>query len=159
VTEDIEESWHFNTAIAAVMELFNEVSGMDLPGSYVGTETEEEMVSFNVFRFAMENIVLLLSPFVPHVAEELWTRMENPPSVLEQEWPEFDAEAARFEEVEIPVQVNGRVRDRLMAERDADEESLREEALALEGVRKHTEGKEIVKVIVVPNQIVNVVVK
>ena len=159
VTLDIEESWHFNTAIAAVMELFNEVSAMDLLGSYVGTETEEEMLSFNVFRSAMENIVLLLSPFVPHVAEELWTRMENPPSVLEQEWPEFDAGSARFEEVEIPVQVNGRVRDRLMAERDADEETLREEALALEGVQKHTEGQEIVKVIVVPNQIVNVVVK
>ena len=159
VTADIEESWHFNTAIAAVMELFNEASGLELAGSYVGTETEQEKQAFNVFRFAMENIVLLLSPFVPHISEELWSKMENPPSVLEQEWPEYDLEAARFEEVEMPVQVNGKVRDKLMAERDAPEEALKEEALALEGVQKHTAGKEIVKVIVVPNRIVNIVVK
>jgi leucyl-tRNA synthetase len=159
VTEDIEESWHFNTAIASVMELFNEVSGMDLLESYVGTESEEEISSFNVFRFAMENIVLLLSPFVPHVAEELWARMENASSILEEDWPEFDAEAARFDQVEIPVQVNGRVRDRLLAERGSAESRLEEEALKLPGVKKHTENKEIVKVIVVPDQIVNVVVR
>ena len=141
------------------MELFNEVSDLELLDGYVGTETGEEIRTFNVFRFAMENVLLLLSPFVPHICEELWARMENAPSILEEAWPEFDAETARFEEVEIPVQVNGRVRDRLMAERDADEVALEEKALQLPGVRKHTEGTEIVKVIVVPNQIVNIVTR
>ncbi|MFW6045020.1 MAG: leucine--tRNA ligase [Planctomycetota bacterium] len=159
VTEDIEESWHFNTAIASVMELFNEVSSMDLLDSYVGTETEAQMRSFNVYRFALENILLLLSPFVPHISEELWSRMENPPSIFEQEWPEFDPDAATFDEVELPVQVNGRVRDKMMAPRDADEDQLREMALDLDGVKKYVRDKEIAKVIVVPEQIVNVVVE
>ncbi len=159
VTEDIEENWHFNTAIAAVMELFNEVSDMELSDGFVGTETEEELRTFNVYRYAMENILLLLAPFVPHITEELWSAMENAPSIFEQEWPGYDEGVARFNEVEIPVQVNGRVRGRMMAERDADESTLEEQALSLDGVRKYTEGQEIVKVVVVPNQIVNVVVK
>ncbi|MBS3763597.1 MAG: hypothetical protein KGZ25_09885, partial [Planctomycetes bacterium] len=74
-------------------------------------------------------------------------------------WPDFDEEAARFDEIEIPVQVNGKVRDRLMAERDADEELLREKALELESIQQRIEGKDIAKVIVVPNRIVNIVVK
>ncbi|MBS3764438.1 MAG: leucine--tRNA ligase, partial [Planctomycetes bacterium] len=150
VTRDIEQSWHFNTAIAAVMELFNEVSELNMLESYVGTESEAELNSFNLFHFAAENIVLLLSPFVPHICEELWTKLGNPASVIDQPWPDFDEEAARFDEIEIPVQINGKVRDRLMAERDADEELLRQQALDLEGIKKRIEGKDIAKVIVVP---------
>jgi leucyl-tRNA synthetase len=157
VTGDIEESWHFNTAIAAVMELFNEISEMDLLDGYVGTESKAQLRRFNVYRFATESMVLLLAPFVPHICEELWSRMANPPSIFEQEWPEWDEEAARHEEIEIPVQINGTVRERMTAERDEEEDSLREKALALEGIRDRLEGKEVVKVIVVPNRIVNVV--
>ena len=148
VTRDIDEDWHFNTAIAAVMELLNELSAVEVTGE-----------NFEVFRFAMESIVLLLSPFVPHVCEELWQRMGNEPSVLEQSWPEWDEEAAKAQQVELPVQVNGKVRGRLLVARDADEAWVREQALALEGVARHTEGKQITKVIVVPNRIVTIVVK
>jgi len=159
VTEDIEQRWHFNTAIAAVMELFNEVSDLPLPERCDGSETREQARSFNVFRFAMETMTLLLSPFVPHICEELWVRMGNPPGILEQGWPQWDEEAARAERVELPVQVNGKVRGRLVVDRDADEGAVRQQALALEGVRRYTEGRRIVKAIVVPNRIVNVVVK
>jgi len=159
VTEDIEQRWHFNTAVASVMELFNELGGIELKDSYLGKEGAAEMRRFNVFRFASESIVLLLSPFVPHICEELWQRMGNKPSVLRQSWPSYDAEAAKAEEVELAVQVNGKLRDRLVVERDADEEVVRQKALALENVKRHIEGKKLLKAIVVPNRIVNIVVK
>ncbi|MHC4591095.1 MAG: leucine--tRNA ligase [Planctomycetota bacterium] len=159
VTGDIEGSWHFNTAIASSISLLNQVQKLPLRGSYVGTETDAEKREFNVFRFALERMVQLLAPFVPHICEELWVRLGNPPSVFQQGWPEYDEEAAKAEEVELPVQVNGRVRDRLVVPRDEDEEAIRQQALALENVRRHTEGKAITQVVVVPNRIVSIVVK
>ena len=104
-------------------------------------------------------MVLLLSPFVPHVCEELWSRMGNPPGLFEQGWPEWDEAAAKSEQVEIAVQVNGKVRGRLVVDRDEDEESVRQKALALDGVQKHVAGKKIVQAVVVPNRIVSIVVK
>ncbi len=157
VTADVEHRWQFNTAIAAVIALLNDVQKLPLADSYEGAEGEE-LKRFGLLRYAAERMVKLLAPFVPHVCEELWTRLGNTPSVLESGWPEFDEELARAEEVEMPVQVNGKLRDRLTVERDADEETVRERALELEGVQRHTEGKEVRKVIVVPNRIVNVVV-
>ncbi len=159
VTEDIEGSWHFNTAIAAVMSLMNEVGRLELLPSYVGTETEQQQIEFNVFRFALERVVQLLAPFTPHVGEELWVRLDNPPSIFQQGWPEYDEEAARAEQVELPVQVNGRVRDRLVVPRDADEGTVRQQALELENVRRHLEGRRVRKVLVVANRIVNIVVE
>jgi len=159
VTEDIEESWHFNTAIAAVMELLNELSDLELPPRYTGEEDAAALRRFNVFRFAAESIVLLLSPFVPHVCEELWRRLGNEPSVLAVGWPAWDEQTAKAEQVELAVQVNGKVRGRLLVERDADQDAVREEALALDGVRRYVEGKQLVKAIVVPNRIVNIVVR
>jgi leucyl-tRNA synthetase len=157
VTRDVEESWHFNTAIAAVMELFNEVQKLDLLPGYAEVEDRDELRKFNVFRFAMENIVLLLSPFVPHICEEVWTRMGHSPGVLRCKWPEWDDEAAKFETVEMPVQVNGKLRGRITVERDADEAVVREKAMELDDVRKHISGFEVKKVIVVPNRIVNII--
>jgi leucyl-tRNA synthetase len=159
VTRDIEGRWHFNTAIAAVMELFNQLSDLELQESYVGTETEEELRQFDVFRFATESMALLLAPFVPHICEELWHRMGNPPSLFQQGWPEWDEAAARAEQVEIPVQVNGKVRGRLRVPRDEEEDVVREQALSLETVRRYTDGKRVVSIVVVPNRIVNVVVE
>jgi leucyl-tRNA synthetase len=152
VTEDIEDNWHFNTAIASVMELFNEVYKLS-------SDPAEEGQEAAVRRFALEKMVLLLSPFVPHICEELWQRLGNQPSILDQSWPEFDADAARSEEIEMPVQVNGTVRARLKVERDEDEETVREAALQLPGVQRHIQEREIQKVIVVPNRIVNIVAK
>jgi leucyl-tRNA synthetase len=157
VTEDIEERWHFNTAIAGVISLLNEVQKLPLLGDYVGTETEEQLRQFNVFSFAVSRIVQLMAPFVPHICEDLWGRMGNPASIFQQGWPEYDAEAAKADEVEVPVQVNGKVRDRLIVARDEAEEVVREQALALENVRRHLEGKQIRHVKVVPNRIVSIV--
>jgi len=158
VTEDVEERWHFNTAIASVISLLNEVQRLPLLESYVGTETEQQQAECNVFRFALTRVVQLLAPFVPHVSEELWVRLGNPPSIFQQGWPEYDAEAAKAEEVEIAVQVNGRVRQRLTVPRDEDEAVLREKALELGNVRRYVEGRDIKQVVVVPNRIVNIVV-
>ena len=159
VTEDMEQRWHFNTAIAAVMSLLNEVQKLPLPASYVGTETEQEQAQFSAFRFAMERMVQLLAPFVPHIAEELWVRLGNPSSVFRQGWPEYDEEAARPEEVELPVQVNGKLRDHLVVPRDEDEDVIRQRALALDSVRRYSEGKTVTQVVVVPNRIVSIVVR
>jgi leucyl-tRNA synthetase len=157
VTQDIQERWHFNTAIASVIMLLNEVQKLPLAETY-RTASVEDLARFAVLRFAAERMVLLLAPFVPHVCEELWTRMGNQPSVLRQPWPGYDEEAARTEEVELPVQVNGRLRGRLVVPRDEDEEVIREQVLALDNVRPHLEGKRIQEIIVVPNRIVNIVV-
>ena len=157
VTEDIEEEWHFNTAIASIMELFNEVNTMDVPELTRKEAPREDVLRFNVYRDALETIVLLLAPFVPHLAEELWAKFGHDPSIFEAEWPEYAEEAARADQIEMPVQVNGTVRGHIMAPRDADEDTLREQALSLDSVQKHTADKEINKVIVVPNRIVNVV--
>ena len=159
VTVDIEDRWHFNTAIASVISLLNEVHKLPLLGSYVGTETERDQVEFNAFRFAAERMVQVLAPFVPHFCEELWVRMGNPPTIFRQGWPEYDEEVAKAEEVELPVQVNGRLRDRLTVPRDEDEDVIRRMALALPNVRRHTEGKEVQQVVVVPNRIVSIVVR
>ncbi len=158
VTEDIEGRWHFNTAIAAIISLVNEVGKLRLREAYQGDEPEQELTHFGVFRFALENVVKMLAPFVPHFAEELWGRMGHRPSIFKQGWPGFDAEAARAEEVEMPVQINGKVRDRLVVERDTDEEALRELAVALPSVQKYLEDAEIRKIVIVPNRIVNIVI-
>jgi leucyl-tRNA synthetase len=157
VTEDVQDRWHFNTAVAAVISLLNEVQRLPLKETYDGSEGDEELAGFEVYRFALERIVLLLAPFVPHICEDLWQRLGHEPSIFRQEWPEFDAELAKAEEIEMPVQVNGRVRERLTVERDAEEEVVRTRALELENVQRHLEGKEVQQVIVVPNRIVNIV--
>ena len=158
VTGDIEGSWHFNTAIAFVITLVNELGKLPLRAQYDGTESAEERAQFNMFRFAAESVVRMLAPFVPHVCEELWERMGNEPSIFRRGWPEFDEEAARAEEVELPVQVNGKLRDKLVAARDEDEDAIRERVMELEGVRRHVEGKQVRQIVIVPNRIVNVIV-
>ena len=159
VTEDMEERWHFNTAIAAVISLLNETQKLPL-GDVCGEDrSEQDTMNFNLFRFAAESMVQLLAPFVPHVCEELWRRMGNAAGVFEQGWPGYDSEMARAEEIEMPVQVNGKVRDRLTVPRDESEDSVREKALALANVERHVAGREIVKFMVVPNRIVTIVVK
>ncbi len=158
VTEDIEGSWHFNTAIAAVMELFNEIQDLDLPSplSHFG-EDEEKARLFNLFRWSTEKMLRLMAPFVPHICEELWSRMGHSPSILNHGWPEYDEDAAREETVEIPIQISGKVRAKLTIERDAPEETVRKAALNDEKVQHYTAGDEVKKVIVVPNRIVNIV--
>jgi leucyl-tRNA synthetase len=159
VTDDIEGEWHFNTAIAAVMELLNAICKMPLLESYVGTETDQELADFNCFTFALESAVVLLAPFTPHVCEELWGVLGNPPSVFQQGWPEYDPEACVADTIEMAVTVNGKPRARITVPADRPDEDLIADALADDNVRKHTEGKQIVKTLVVPGRLVNIVVR
>ncbi|MEJ2689092.1 MAG: leucine--tRNA ligase [Deltaproteobacteria bacterium] len=151
VTEDIVGSFHFNTAIAAVMELTNTL--YSLTG-----ETAAEEVAPTVLRKAVETVLLLLSPMVPHLSEELWQQIGNGTTLATTSWPAFDPEAAADEEITVVLQVNGKVRSRLQIAPDLEEERLKELALADEKILKFTEGKIIRKVIVVPGKLINVVV-
>ena len=151
VTRDIEDRFHFNTAISAVMELVNSLSAVEN-----GQKTDPAAAA--VLRHSMESIVLLLSPIVPHFAEEVWHALGNVASVLEAPWPSFREDALVHEEVVIVVQVNGKLRGRFSAQVDTPENDIRQIALADERIGKFIQGKAIRKVIVVKNKLVNIVV-
>jgi leucyl-tRNA synthetase len=156
VTNDIEERFHFNTAISAVMELVNALYGVDLDTEMPATDAASE--KDRVMRFALENVVLLLAPLVPHFCEEIWHAMGQGESVIKIAWPVHDEAALVKAETTIVVQVNGKLRGRFRAPVDASQEALREAALGEEKVAKFTTGKTIRKVIVVPNKLVNIVI-
>jgi leucyl-tRNA synthetase len=147
-TEDME-SFSFNTSIANLMELNNTMlKAKDTPA--YGTPAWDE---------AVEALLLMLAPACPHVAEELWVRTGRPYSVHQQAWPTWDEEVAAEETITLVVQVNGKVRDRIVVPVDVDREKAQELALATDGAQRHTTGKEIHKVVVVPGRLVNVVVR
>jgi leucyl-tRNA synthetase len=147
ITEDFESRWHFNTSIAAIMELVNEIYAA------------EAGLSPGVVAETIEKLILLLGPFAPYVAEEMWEEIGRAGPVFKQPWPSFDEELAREEGAEVVIQVNGKLRGRLVAPFGASREELERRALADEKVRPHLAGKQIVKVIVVPDKLVNIVVK
>jgi leucyl-tRNA synthetase len=150
VTQDIDERFHFNTAISAIMELVNQMHSIE-PRSATVHQAE-------VMRHALESVVLLLSPFVPHFADELWQALGHTQSVLLSSWPVFREDALVKERETIVIQVNGKLRSRFDASVDADQEMIKQLALDDDKVRKFIEGKNIKKVIVVPNKLVNIVV-
>ncbi|HEV7903761.1 MAG TPA: class I tRNA ligase family protein, partial [Pyrinomonadaceae bacterium] len=154
ITQDFSEL-HFNTSIAALMELLNALGDFD-----AAPESASAADKFAV-REALEALVLMLAPFTPHVAEELWEALGHAGGLLASDalWPVADAELARKEALEIPVQINGKLRGRIHATPDTSEDELRAAALADEKVRAFIEGRQIVKVIVVPQRLVNIVVK
>jgi leucyl-tRNA synthetase len=149
VTEDIER-FHFNTAISAIMELVNEIYGAEIKN-----HTDE--ISRRVIREAIETVVVLLSPFVPHFAEELWEALGNRESVITTRWPDYDQEAVLEEEILIVIQVNGKLRDRMTIPASYGEEEVKAWSLRSERIRKLVEGKEIKRVILVPKKLVNIV--
>lgn len=151
VTEDIEGRFNFNTAISAIMELVNAL--------YLYREEAAGRENLAVVKEALEKATLMLAPMVPHLAEELWRALGNRESVHLQAWPEFDPEAARAEEVTVVIQVNGRVRDRIQVPLGLGEEALRDAVLSQEKVRAHLAGRKVVKVITVPDKLVNVVAR
>ncbi len=151
VTRDIEERFHFNTAISAVMELFNAMAQVKADG---GGHPELP----RVMRLAFESMTLMLAPIVPHIAEELWAELGKTQSVLLASWPVWREDALVRDEVLIVIQVNGKLRSRMTAATDADEKTLRAGALADEQVGKFIADKPVKKVVVVKNKLVNIVV-
>jgi leucyl-tRNA synthetase len=150
VTRDIEDRFHFNTAISAVMELFNTMA--------VFEPVDASATTVATMRFAMETVVLLLSPIVPHYAEELWQALGHESSVLQEPWPKFSESALTRGELEIVVQVNGKLRSRFKTGADTDDDTLRKKALTEERVKKFIEDRPIKKVIVVKKKLVNIVI-
>jgi leucyl-tRNA synthetase len=152
VTQDMEGRWHFNTSVALCMELANEI--VDLRGAFTSGKILE-----SVFTTAIEQLVLILSLFAPHIADELWEGLGHAEPVLRIPWPKFDPELAKEEELEIPVQINGKLRSRIRVAAGTLEAEIRARALADEKVVQHLNGRQVVKVIVVPGKLVSVVAK
>jgi len=150
VTRDIEDRFHFNTAISAVMELVNTMYGIGF--------TEKNPQNIEVIRLSMESVALLLSPIVPHFAEELWEALGFDTSILLASWPSYREDALIKDELLIVVQVNGKLRSKFHVDADADDDTLKEMALSDERVLKFVDGKPIKKIIVVKEKLVNIVV-
>jgi leucyl-tRNA synthetase len=151
VTESMDSDFHFNTAIAFIMELVNALDGYPLV-----TDRPQRGA---VYREAIESVILLLSPFAPHVAEELWMELGHPTgSILSTPWPKHDPSALVRSRVEIVIQVNGKVRGRFEVEAGLSADALREKALAEPSVQKFLEGKTVRKAIVVPDKLINIAV-
>ncbi|MGD0292948.1 MAG: leucine--tRNA ligase [Terracidiphilus sp.] len=152
ITLDFEGRWHFNTCVAAIMELVNEIQAAD-------TQLESGEVPAPVVRELLRTLVLLLAPFAPYLAAELWEALGEKGSVLRASWPVSDPELAKEDELEIPVQINGKLVTVVRVAADADARTIETAALADDKVRSRTAGKTVVKVIVVPGKLVNLVVK
>jgi leucyl-tRNA synthetase len=147
VTNDIEREFHFNTAVAGLMELVNEIASFD-PGS------GEDWASI---RFSLEKTLLLLSPFAPHIAEELWEALGNRPSIFEEKWPDWDEEIAKEEKIELVIQVNGKVRSKLLIPIGIADVEIRSMALQESKIKDIIGSKTIKKVIIVKGKLVNIV--
>jgi len=147
ITEDFETRWHFNTCIARIMELVNVLYA------------EEANLSAAAMPEVLEKLALMLAPFAPYVSQEIWEELGKEGPVFRQCWPAFDAELAKEEEAEIVVQVNGKLRSHMRAPFGTPKEEIEARALADEKVRPFLAGRQVVKVIVVPDKLVNIVVK
>jgi leucyl-tRNA synthetase len=155
VTNDIEQDFHFNTAISAVMELVNTLH--DFERASMDTVGGDERAG--LLREAVETTLLLLGPSCPHITEELWAELGHRHSLFKQTWPALDREALARDEVQIVVQVDGRVRSRLTTGVAAPESLIREMALADDRVRPWLSGRQVAKVVVVPGRLVNIVTR
>jgi leucyl-tRNA synthetase len=154
ITSDFEQL-HLNTSVAALMELFNQLS------EFNADPVKASDADVFVMREALEALVVMLTPFSPHIAEEMWEALGHARGLLGEapRWPIADPELARRERLEIPVQVNGKLRSRVIAAPDVSEDDLRAAALADDRVKSLIDGHEVVKVVVVPRRLVNIVIK
>jgi leucyl-tRNA synthetase len=147
VTSDFETRWHFNTSIASIMELVNELYPL------------EAGLSGGALAEILERLTLLLAPFAPYVAQEMWEELGREGPVFRREWPLFDAELAQEEEAELPVQVNGKLRGRIRVPFGAPRDLIEQRALADDKIQQFLDGRHVVKFIVVPDKLVNIVIK
>ena len=149
VSEDVGGKFSFNTAISSIMELVNEMYKYK----------EGENINVGLLGKAVKDLILILSPFTPHICEEMWHYIGQTESVTEMSWPEFDPSALVKDEVEIVVQINGKLKDKLSVPNNMDKAELEKVAMDSEKVQALLEGKTVVKVVVVPNKLLNIVVK
>jgi leucyl-tRNA synthetase len=147
ITTDFDSRWHFNTSIASLMELVNELYAL------------ESGLTGSAIREICESITLMLAPFAPYTAQDLWSELGHDEPVFRHPWPKFDPELAKDDLLEIPVQVNGKLRAHIHAPHGTSKEELEKLAFANEKIKPFVEAKQIVKVIVVPDRLVNIVVK
>jgi leucyl-tRNA synthetase len=165
VTADIEERMHLNTAVSSLMELVNELYSFS-EGSVHGAPTRgeppagrvERTQTLAVLREAIDGLVVMISPFAPHTAEELWHMLGHVDGLATATWPSYDPEVAKADEIVVPVQVNGKLRARITVPADLSDEQLQERALADPAVRIHTAGKTIRKVVIAKGPLVSIVV-
>ena len=156
VSDDFQGRWHFNTCISAIMELVNALYAYEEAGGCArGTADYSSAVLADVQR----NLVLLLAPFAPYLAHQLWEMLGEKGNLLKAPWPKYDAALAKEEELEIPVQINGKLRSRIVVPADASEEFVVARALADEKVKSAIAGKQIVKTIYVSGKLLNILVK
>jgi len=152
VSRDIEDRFHFNTAISAVMELVNALYALPRPA-------KDDRTALAVVRETVDSVLLLLGPTVPHFAEELWESMGNGTRITDSSWPIFDPTVAAEEEIVIVIQINGKVRSRISVPIDEEEASIKAQAHADEKIAGMLAGKKIVKEIYVPKKLLNIVVQ
>jgi leucyl-tRNA synthetase len=152
ITQDFGGRWHFNTSIAAIMELVNALTAADesIAAGRVGPRAMATL---------LENLVLLLAPFAPYLAAELWEQIGKEDSILRHPWPRFDEALAQEEAIGIPVQINGKLRVVVTVAVNATQPEMQEAALADEKIQAAIAGKQIAKMIVVPGKLVNIVVR
>jgi leucyl-tRNA synthetase len=152
ITQDFEGRWHFNTCVAAIMELVNEIQSADaqLAAGEVSPAAMYEL---------LQTLILLLAPFAPFLAAELWEELVGEGAVLRQPWPKSDPGLAKEDEIEIPVQINGKLVSLVRVPAGSDAKTIETAALAEDKVKSRTAEKTVVKVIVVPGRAVNLVVK
>jgi leucyl-tRNA synthetase len=148
VTNSIERDYHFNTAIAALMELLNDIMASK-PSTSGGKD---------VFRFAINSAVILLAPFAPHIAEELWEKTGNKGSVFGAPWPVWDEEAVKEEEIELVIQMNGKVRGKISITAGLDDETISQKAFADPKIKEYVGDKPVKRVVIVKGRLVNIVV-
>jgi len=148
VTTDIERNYHFNTAIAALMELLNELTAFE-------PRSDKDWATF---KFAIEQMLLLFSPFAPHCAEELWEAIGNKPSIFEQQWPEWNEHIAKEETIELVIQINGKVRSKVMISAGTPDNEIKRIAFEDQRTKEFIGTKAIKKIIVVKSKLVNIVI-
>ncbi|MGQ9695707.1 MAG: leucine--tRNA ligase [Thermodesulfobacteriota bacterium] len=151
VTEDIEDRFHFNTAISSIMELVNLLY-------QIKEKTQEDMATLAVFREALESIVILLSPFVPHICEELWERLGQKGSISLVPWPKYDEQVLKEEEIMLIVQINGKLRGRITVGANSSDEEMKKTIFANPRIQELLKGKTVKRFVVVPKKLVNLVV-
>jgi leucyl-tRNA synthetase len=179
VSDDFQGRWHFNTCISAIMELVNALYGYEeslaaasvarapspaIAGAEIGSASPQpsplgNSATVTLIADVQRNLVLLLAPFAPYLSHELWEMLGEKGNLLKAPWPKYDAVLAKEEELEIPVQINGKLRSRIVVSSDAPENVVLERALADEKVQSAIAGKQIVKKIFVTGKLVNLVVR